>query len=102
MSNVRFMEDGLENVFLAEIQDLGYHFVPQQEIVRSSYKAPLAEEVLKDSLLQINPSVSLDVIERAIYQIQHIDAGLLVNRNERFFDYLQNGVEVSHYEQGKQ
>ncbi|MGO4939597.1 type I restriction endonuclease subunit R [Fundicoccus sp. Sow4_D5] len=102
MSNVRFMEDGLENVFVAEIQDLGYHFVPQQEIVRASYKVPLAEEVLKDSLVQVNPDVPLDVIERAIHLVSHIDAGLLESRNERFFDYLQNGVEVSHYLAGKQ
>lgn len=102
MSNVRFMEDGLENVFVAEIQDLGYHFVPQQEIVRSSYKVPLAEEVLRDSLVRINPKFSLDVIERAIHLIAHIDAGLLESRNERFFDYLQNGVEVSYYQAGKQ
>lgn len=102
MADVKFLEEGLENAFLKEIQDLGYRFVPSQEIVRSNYKMPIAEEILEDSLVQINPSVSLDVIERAIYQIQHIDAGLLVNRNERFFDYLQNGVEVSHYEQGKQ
>src|SRR5699024_6026370 len=87
---------------LKEIQNLGYQFIPSQEIVRSNYKMPIAEEILKDSLVQINPEVSLDVIERAIYQIQHIDAGLLVNRNARFFDFLQNGVEVSHYEQGKQ
>ena len=102
MAEVKFLEEGLENVFLKEIQDLGYEFVPPQEIVRPSYKMPLAEEVLKDSLMQINPDLSLDVIERAIYQIQHIDAGLLENRNERFFNYLQNGVEVSHYERGKQ
>ena len=102
MADVKFLEEGLENVFLKEIQDLGYRFVPSQEIVRSNYKMPIAEEILEDSLVQINPSVSLDVIERAIYQIQHIDAGLLESRNERFFNYLQNGVEVSHYEQGKQ
>ena len=86
MADVKFLEEGLENVFLKEIQVLGYRFVPSQEIVRSNYKMPIAEEILKDSLVQINTAVSLDVIERAIYQIQHIDAGLLVNRNERFFD----------------
>src|SRR5699024_1561919 len=102
MADVKFLEEGLENVFLKEIQDLGYQFIPSQEIVRSNYKMPLAEEVLKDSLTQINSNVSLDVIERAIYHIQHMDAGLLVSRNEQFFDFLQNGVEVSHYEQGKQ
>lgn len=96
------MEDGLERVFISEIQDLGYQFVPQQEIVRPGYKVPLAEEVLRDSLVEINPDVSLDVIERAIHEISHIDAGLLESRNERFFDYLQNGVEVSHYERGEQ
>lgn len=102
MAEVKFLEEGLENVFLKEIQDLGYQFIPQQEIVRSSYKMPIAEEVLKDNLAQINPDVSLDVIERALYHILHIDAGLLESRNERFFDFLQKGVEVSHYEQGKQ
>lgn len=102
MAEVKFIEEGLENVFIKEIQGLGYQFVPSHEIVRSSYKMPIAEEVLKDSLMQINSGVSLDVIERAIYHIQHIDAGLLVSRNEQFFNYLQNGVEVSHFEQGKQ
>ena len=84
MADIKFLEEGLENVFLKEIQGLGYRFIPSQEIVRSNYKMPIAEEILKDSLVQINPSVSLDVIERAIYQIQHIDAGLLESRNERF------------------
>src|SRR5690625_7410220 len=102
MAEVKFLEEGLENVFLKEIQDLGYEFVPPQEILRPSYKMPLAEEVLKDSLMQINPDLSLDVIERAIYQIQHIDAGLLENRNERFFNYLQNEGDVSNDERGNQ
>src|SRR5699024_3042721 len=102
MADVKCLEEGLENVFLKEIQELRYQFVPAQEIVRSNYKMPIAEEVLKYRLAQLTPSASLDVIERAIYQIQHIDAGLLESRNELFFNFLQNGIEVSHYEQGKQ
>ena len=102
MAEVKFLEEGLEKVFLKEIQNIGYRFIPNQEIVRSNYKTPIAEEILKDSLINVNPSVSMDVIDRALYQITHIDAGLLENRNEQFFDYLQNGLEVSHYEEGKQ
>src|SRR5699024_8907486 len=102
MAEVKFLEEGLEKVFLKEIQNLGYQFVPNQEIIRPNYKIPIAEEMLKNSLVNINPKVSMDVIDRALYQIRHIDAGLLESRNESFFDYLQNGVEVSHYEEGKQ
>ncbi|MGO1356398.1 type I restriction endonuclease subunit R [Alkalibacterium gilvum] len=102
MAEVKFLEEGLEKVFLKEIQNLGYQFIPNQEIIRPNYKMPIAVEILKDSLIKINPDVSLDVIDRALYQIRHIDAGLLESRNEHFFYYLQSGVEVSHYEEGKQ
>ncbi|UUX33353.1 type I restriction endonuclease subunit R [Fundicoccus culcitae] len=102
MAEVLFMEDELEKIFIREIQNLGYTYVPQQEIVRKSLKSPLAEEMMRDSLVRINPEISSDIIERAIYLLSNIDAGLLASRNEIFFDYLQNGIEVSHYEHGKQ
>lgn len=102
MSNVSFIEEGLEKVFLREIQDLGYQYIPHQEIVRSTLKMPIAEEILKDSLVNINGEVPIDVIDRAFQQILHIDAGLLESRNERFFEYLQNGIEINHYEKGEQ
>ncbi|GAA0493499.1 type I restriction endonuclease subunit R [Alkalibacterium indicireducens] len=102
MAEVKFLEEGLEKVFLKEIHNLGYQFIPNQEIIRPNYKIPIAEEILKDSLIKINPKVSMDVIDRALYHIRHIDAGLLESRNEHFFGYLQNGIEVSHYEEGIQ
>jgi len=102
MSKRGFAEDQLEEVFIRAIEDLGYQYIPPQEMVRSSLKTPIAEEMLKESLMQMNPGVSLDIIERAIQQLTYIDAGLLASRNETFFDYLQNGIEVSYYEQGKQ
>jgi len=97
-----FAEDQLEEVFIRAIEDLGYEYIPPQEIVRSQLKTPIAEEVLKESLTNVNPNVPFDVIDRAIQQLTHIDAGLLAIRNETFFDYLQNGIEVSYYEQGEQ
>lgn len=102
MAEVKFLEEGLEKVFLKEVQNLGYHFIPNQEIIRPNYKTPIAEKMLKNSLVNINPEASMDVIDRALYHIRHIDAGLLESRNEHFFDYLQNGIEVSHYQEGKQ
>lgn len=93
-----YLEDGLEKLFINSIQNLGYQYVNQQEIVRDSIKSPLAIEWLKESLHRLNPNLSEEVLDQALHQIKHIDAGLLVNRNELFFDYLQNGIEVAHYQ----
>ena len=97
MSKIKFTEDKFEDDFIRKIRQLGYDYVPGQEIVRSSLKSPLADDVLKESLIRINPDLSYEVIDAAIQQIKHIDAGLLEVRNETFFDYLQNGIAISHY-----
>lgn len=97
MSQIYF-EDGFERIFLDFIAGLGYEYIPHQEIVRDSMKSPIASEILEASLSRINPTLSSEVIGQAIQRIKNIDAGLLVNRNEIFFDYLQNGIEISYYE----
>lgn len=97
-----YLEDGFEKLFIEYIEDLGYTYIPHQEVLRDSMKAVLASDILADSLACINPDISMEVIDQAIHQIKNIDAGLLVNRNEVFFDYLQNGIEISHYEDGEQ
>lgn len=100
MSDIYF-EEGLEKVFIDFIESLGYTYVPHQTIVRDSMKSPIASEVFEESLLRINPDLPEEVIEQAIYQVKNIDAGLLATRNETFFEYLQNGMEISHYTDGR-
>ena len=102
MSNIIFTEDMLEQVFINKIENLGYRYIPGHEIVRSSLKSPLAEEVFEESLIRINPNLPLEVLERTIQQIKHIDAGLLEARNENFFEYLQNGISISYYDQNEE
>jgi len=102
MSNIIFTEDMLERVFINKIEGLGYRYVPGHEIVRSSLKSPLAEEVFRESLIRINPGLPFEVIEKAVQEIKHIDAGLLEARNETFFDYLQNGISISYYDQNEE
>ncbi|VTU60043.1 type I restriction-modification system restriction subnit [Lactobacillus reuteri JCM 1112] [Dolosigranulum pigrum] len=93
-----YIEAGLEKVFITMIENLGYQFVPAGEITRDSRKSPIASELLKDSLYQINPSVAEEILEQAMQRIKNIDAGKLENRNNTFFDYLQNGIEISYYD----
>ncbi|NLJ71186.1 MAG: type I restriction endonuclease subunit R [Clostridiaceae bacterium] len=97
-----YIEEGFEKLFIKYIQDLGYEYVPQQEIVRDRMKSPVAVEILKEALIRINPNLPVEVIEQTIYQIKNIDAGLLEIRNEIFFEYLQNGIEISYYTDDRQ
>lgn len=97
MSNI-YIEDGYEKIFINFIRFLGYEYIPHEEIVRDSMKSPIASEILEQSLMRINPLISPDVLNEAIHKIKNIDAGILVNRNETFFEFLQNGIEVSHYD----
>lgn len=102
MSNVIFTEEVYEKVFLEEIKELGYRYVSSSDLVRTSYKSPILENIFKDALIRLNPQSRIEVIEEAMSNILHIDAGLLEARNERFFDYLQNGISISYYEEGEQ
>lgn len=97
-----YLEDGFEKIFIKFIEDLGYRYLPHQEIVRDSMKSPIASEILEDSLRRINPNISHEAIKEALHKIKNIDAGLLVNRNETFFEYLQNGLEVSIHDGEKE
>ncbi len=102
MSNIIFTEDMLEQAFIKKIEELGYKYIPGHEIVRSSLKSPLAEEVFEEALIRINPDLPIDVIEKAVQEIKHIDAGLLEARNETFFDYLQNGIPIPYYAENEE
>ena len=98
MSNIKFEESSYELAFINNIKKLGYEYVESSDIERFSYKSPIAESILEESLIRINPNISYEYIEKAIQQIKNIDAGLLEARNEKFFDYLQNGISISHYD----
>ena len=97
MSDV-YLEDGFEKIFIKAIEDLGYKYVAHQDIVRDSMKSPIASEMLRESLRRINYELEDAAIDEAIHVIKNIDAGLLVDRNEIFFEYLQNGIEIVHLE----
>ena len=95
------LEKGFEEIFIKAIEDLGYQRIDQSMIRRESKRSALAADFLRDALRKINPDLRDELIDQVVFKINNIDAGLLVNRNETFFDYLQNGVEVTSYEDGE-
>lgn len=98
MSNYNFTEQHFENAILELMRErLGYDYVYGPDVVRD-YSEPLHVELLRQSLYGINPALSAEAIEEAIAKIRTIETGSLVQRNETFTDYMQNGVEVNYYD----
>lgn len=97
-----FTEAVYEGSVLDVIQELGYRYIPADEIERETHRNPLYMEDLYVGLTNVNPHLSWDVIDTAIFNLQNIDIGSLVQRNRQFVDWLQNGMEVSYIDKGEE
>ncbi len=97
-----FTEEIYEGSVLDVIQELGYDYVSAENIQRESYKNPLYMKDLLAGLARINPGLPLGVIDAAVFNLQNIEIGSLINRNRQFVDWLQNGMEVSYLDRGEE
>ena len=95
-----FTESNYENALLELLDNLGYDHLYGPEIERD-YRVPFYEAQLSHSLMLVNPTKPAAAIDEAIRKVRDIDSGTLVQKNEQFMDYLQNGVEVSYLQNGE-
>lgn len=93
-----FTEESYENALMSLFENLGYEALYGPEIPRD-YRVPINESQMRFSLAVVNPAKGNAAIEEAIRKVESIDSGTLVQKNAKFMDYLQNGVEVT-YEKG--
>lgn len=92
-----FSEAHLENALLELLtKQLGYTHYYGPDVVRD-YHNPLFEDDLMYALQTVNSAKPTEAINEAIYKLKNIETGSLVQKNEIFMDYLQNGIEVSYY-----
>lgn len=92
-----FTEVHLENALIELISnqlDYTHYYGPN---VERDYQSPLLEDDLQYALQTINSTKSASAIKEAVYKLKNIETGSLVQRNEVFMDYLQNGIDVSYY-----
>lgn len=95
---MHFTEAHFENAILELMHDkLGYDRIYGPDVERD-YTEPLHLEIVRQSLFDINPSLATEAIDEAIVKIRNIENGSLVQRNEVFTDYMQNGVEVNFFD----
>ena len=94
-----FTEESYENALITLLENLGYEHLYGPDIERD-YKVPYYDFQLTHSLRMVNPTKPMEAIEEAKRKLRDIDTGPLVQKNEKFMEYLQNGIEVTYQEKG--
>lgn len=97
-----FTEDTFEQAVIAIFEKMGYEHIYAPDIDGRDYSSPLLDDVLASSLRRINPDMPVQAITEAENKLRNFDVGSLLQKNMTFMDYLQNGVTVKYFEQGKE
>lgn len=93
MSSLNFKEDSYENTLISLFQNLGYIHECGYDIERD-YRNPLYEEYLQSCLARINKGLSAHGLDELMRRVKEVDGANLIQKNEQFMNYLQNGVAV--------
>lgn len=90
-----FTEADYENSIIELFQNMGYQHTYGPDIERDFYN-PLYNDVLLEYIHRLNPSLPEDAISDALYKLKNYENGDLVEKNEVFMDYIQNGIPVRY------
>lgn len=96
-----FAEDNYENAVIQLFEQLGYSYIYGPDVVRD-YTESLYLDELEAALSRINPSIPSVAIDEAINKLKKFENGSLLQKNEVFMNYLQNGIEASFYYKNEQ
>ncbi len=91
-----YTEAQYENTLIELFKDMGYSYLYGPDVDRDFY-IPLFDEVLEESLVRLNPDLPEDAIADALFKLRNFENGELVQKNEVFMDYLQNGIPVRYF-----
>lgn len=95
-----YTEADYENSVIELFQNMGYQHIYGPDIERD-FHSPLYNDVLEDYIRRLNPSLPEDAILDALYKLKNYENGDLIQKNEVFTDYIQNGIPVRYNETGK-
>ena len=96
----KFTEDAYEQALIALFRnELGYHYEPGGEVERDC-KEPFHRADLEQMMRQLNPDLPATALADGIHQLTHINAGTLLQNNEKFTQWVQGGMDVSYRAQG--
>ncbi len=96
-----FTEADYENSIIELFQNMGYQHIYGPEVERD-FTSPLHNDVLLEYIHRLNPSLPEDAISDALYKLKNYENGELVQKNEVFMEYLQNGIPVRYNDKGEE
>ena len=96
-----FTEADYENSVIELFENLGYSHIYAPELDRD-YAISFLEDDLKSCLERVNNNLPYAAIAEAVSKLRDFDAGSLIQRNEIFMSYLQNGITVKYLEKGEE
>jgi len=107
-------ESDIEHFTISLLQSLGWDYIFGPDIApdsenchslisnRKSFEDILLFDVLKSSLIRINPNIPEDAIDDAIKQLQNISSPDLIANNETFHRMLTEGIKVTYRKNGEE
>ena len=96
-----YKEADYENSVIELFQNMDYEYVYGPNVERD-FKSPLYNEILEDSIRRINKDASLEAIKEALFKLRNFENDELVQKNFVFMEYLQSGVPVRYFEEGRE
>lgn len=98
MASTKFLEDSYEQALIGLFRDrLGYDYIHGPEVERD-YRQPCMPDFLHDSLYAINKGLPATALDEALRRVLSMGDATLLQTNERFMAWLQNGMEVTAVE----
>lgn len=98
----RISENHIELLAIEHLEAIGYQYIYAPDIApdgetpeRESYEQVLLIERLRKAVRKINFSLSTDVLEEAIKELQRIHSPETLTNNETFHRYLTEGIPVN-------
>ena len=95
-----YNEDSYEKSLIELFQNMGYQHLYGPDIERD-YKNPLYMDDL-NILYDINNQLDKEAVDKAIELIQDFGIGSLEDKNNKFMDYIQNGINVNYWKDGEE
>ncbi|MEA2077953.1 MAG: type I restriction endonuclease subunit R [Candidatus Marinimicrobia bacterium] len=107
MTTNKITESAIEKFAIELLEKSGYQYIYAPSIApdsktpeRESFEDVLLLERLQTAVGRINPSISSDIREDAIKQIQRLNSPELIANNEAFHRMLTQGIKVSYQKKG--
>lgn len=99
--SITYTEASYENTIVQLFENMDYKHVYGPDIERD-FSSPLYDDVLDVCITKLNKELPQAAIIDALYKLRNFENADLVQKNQLFMDYLQNGVPVSYLEDGEE